>query len=1198
MQITRPNLDPYAALNPLLRAASQQRAAEVDPAVRASVLSQLQSQSGQMLESLGLVLDTPGAIARGILAGDPLSGFVFDSKRRVTGEELLDSYGLKPSDKLLGGWGSGIAGFATEVATDPLWWLQGLGAATRAGKAAANANVAQYATKAAMANLGDDVADVLSAAGRTKTGQAAMDMLEQARVPMTESTLEVVPIVGDRVARYRSTLRDVLKFTPADKRAEAIRQVKDYLGSNEAFKEALKQPLAGVFGFGPGTSWTTFSPFSDATNERLLDAADYLGQAARWNPVTRQLSALFQGSVHGKSGVADQIDAMKATKSIGEGKQVGELLATEHGQLLKNVRLNDNAKELLGADSLFSKEGNDLILRLANGKPRDNDLAILAETPGLEGFLQNWANYASIQPELAQRMGLRLNEYRDVYGNLFSPRWFQEADFGNYGKGTGRVEKAANIENMISRNPALATPGGDIDLRQISQLPIVREHAKRKLDSPHTDEKVGEAISEFIRDQYGDPMITLDQATGVAAAFRQHGEYIPARVGEVTVDQGIEIGRVMRKMSPDLPADIPAFSEHPVNAQLRYMVNTEVRKATARHIFDSVAEYARPGNFTQQPGETMRSVSEVVDKYAGRLGFNTEPGRAGQKAAQAMRYQIEARIARRSGRPLYIRDEQGRLRKTVDLKNYYMPEEAADRLARTADFYATPQAQEEIGNMFNTYTSLFKGFTLGHPSRFFRDGYSNLASIYLETGDAPGSIAGMWHASNIMAGRPEKAIRYLASIPRYRRHVQNGVINSDALLREFELDVGSNGVLSGLATSDLLTANREGKISQFIPGSTPVSIGEGIKELIPTGERNPMQMLQDFGAIRNVSNAYETRNPILNASQKIGDAIDSSARLGGFLALMRQGVGPQRAAQRMKAALVDYSSLTPFERHWMKNIFLWWSYQSRIGKYAVDSLVQNPGGRFAQMIRAVNDLQRPEEGNYVPTALRQQVAVRLPDWAQFNPGTTTYLKNIDLPGLDVLNVLQPGVAGSWSPINFQATIQELLNQSNPLAKTVGEIAFNTDLYSKRPLSEARTSVDKVYSALTGDPNARANIFAKAILQNAPLPLRPFSWLGVLADPNIENPYYRAGKIAMNELSGFKFADVDPEYEWLDFRNKAGQALAPYQNTLTVRSIPEESVPNMPLELQILNLVDKDVQRDLSELYRRKRMQREFEALQR
>ena len=111
--------------------------APVPTEVKQSILSQLASQSGQALESLGLFLDTPGAIARGILAGDPASGFTFDSQRRVSGTELLEAYGLKPDDETLGGYGAGLAGFATEVVTDPLFLLQGgLGAMSTAAKAA------------------------------------------------------------------------------------------------------------------------------------------------------------------------------------------------------------------------------------------------------------------------------------------------------------------------------------------------------------------------------------------------------------------------------------------------------------------------------------------------------------------------------------------------------------------------------------------------------------------------------------------------------------------------------------------------------------------------------------------------------------------------------------------------------------------------------------------------------------------------------------------------------------------------------------------------------------------------------------------------------------------------------------------------------------------------------------------------------
>ena len=1131
--------------------------APVPTEVKQSILSQLASQSGQALESLGLFLDTPGAIARGILAGDPASGFTFDSQRRVSGTELLDAYGLKPDDDTLGGYGAGLAGFATEVVTDPLFLLQGgLGAMSTAAKAAKAADVLQYAPKAAMAKMGPDLPSVLRAADNTLTGRATLQSLENARVPLTESTLDVRPIVGDRVARFRTTLEDVIDAAPD--RPEAMRQVRDYLGSDEAVDAAMNQRLGNLFGVGFGSSAATFSPFSDPTTEKILDAFDYLGQSASWNPATRTAAALFDKRLDGRTDVAGQIDALKAHKTVDvAGRRAGDVLATQHGQLLRAVNLTDEAKQLLGADTMFSREGNDLALRLATGKPSHTDLAILAESPELDEWLQNWDAYRKNAIVRAEIQGLRLNEYQDAFGNEFNPRYAQEFDFGPVGKGTGQLDRAATIENMYSRNPDLALPGGDIELREISLLPMVREHAMRKTDSPFTDEDVGEEIARYIADKHGNPMITDAQGTGIA--------------------------RVMRKLNPNLPADTPAFSEHPINAQMRYMVNTEMRLATANHVYDSMAEAAKPGKFTQQSGGIHRSLDEVLGKYSGRLGFETT-GKF-NRPRKVVAEQLRARIAVRNG--LNLND--------VKLKNYYIPEDAADRLVRIADFYNVPEAQEEVGNMFNVFTSLFKGFVLSWPSRFTRDAYSNLASIWLETGDAPGAISGMWAASNILAGKPEKAISYLAKIPRYAKHIANGAIDENRLLREFERDVGGNGVLSGLATSDLLTSNREGKISQFIPGSVPVSISGGLSDLLPSGDRTPVQMLQDFGAIRNVTNTFETRNPVLNAGQKVGDAVDSMARLGGFLALLRKGIGPQQAAQRMKAALVDYASLTPFERHYAKNIFMWWSYQSRIGKYAAESLLNNPGGRYAQMIRAVNDLQRPGEEGYIPTSLRQQVAVRLPDSLQFNPGTTTYLKNIDLPGLDTINILQPAPVGQYFPVNVQGTIQELLNQSNPVLKSLGELAFNTDLYSKRPLQEARTSVDKIYAAATGNPQDRADPVVKAILQNAPGLGRPISLLGTVFDQQVENPGYRAAKILANELSGFKLQDVDPEYELLDARNKISEFLKRYQNTFTQRYIPEELLPLIPPQAQQFNAVDKELQQQLTEFYKRKRAARAFEG---
>lgn len=1222
--------------------AGQQIPAELTPEQYQSTLAMLASRGVQTLENVGLLLDTPGALARGVLAGDPLSGLNWDFDKRTSGEELNEALGISPDKKALGGWGRGLAGFATEVITDPLFLFQGgLGAMGKAARAAEAADILQYAPKAATRKLGPDAAAKISAASQTMTGRSTIDRLIKNRIPQTESTLDVMPVIGPRLSRYRTTLSDVVKASPPSRRGEVMEQLRNYLGSDEAVQEQMGERLGDLFGFGFGQSAATFSPFSEKTTESILDALDYVGQATRWSAPMRYGASLFDNRMAPGSTVADQVDALKAYKTIGEqAKGRGNLLATAHGQLLRDVKLTDKAKTMLGADSLMSLEGNDFLLRLSNEKPTAEDILLANEIPSINNVVANWRATAEAAVEDARSMGLKLPEYRDAYGNAYSPRHGMEFEQGLYRGGGSALERSANVENQIHRNVALALPGGDIDVREVSRLPKVREHAMRKFDSPYTDEEVGQEIAEYIVGKHGNPMVTLEQATAAARGFKQAQE-VAERTGKpfiqpppatvqgissaadlarakdnlnarraargaqattdtdpftnIKVDQSTEIARIMRHLDKNLPEDVPAFSEHPIISQMRYIVNNEVRKATANHVFDSMAEHALYGRHTAQTGQAYRDLEEVMSKYAGRLGFvEAQFGRVKEEVAT----QIEERIARRSGIDLYIRDKDGNIvGKNVHLKDYFVPEEVADRLGRIADFYNVPQAQEEVASMFNVWQTLFKGFTLSYPSRFSRDAYSNLASLWLETGDAVGSIAGMWNASHIMAGNPEKAIAYLSTIPRYRQYVVNGVPDAQAIIRQMERDVGENGVLSGLATSDLLTGSREGKISQFIPGSFPVSISQGIRELVPDGSRTAGQMAQDFGTIRGFTNTYETRNQILKAGEKVGDAVDSAARLGGFLALMRQGIGPQQAAKRMKRALVDYSSLTQFERHWMKNIFLWWSYQSRIGKYAVDSLYQNPGGRFAQMIRGVNDLQRPDpESGYVPTAVRQQVGVRLPDWAQFNPGTTTYLTNIDLPALDVINILKPAPYGQYFPINVQATVGELLNQSNPLFKTIAETATGTDLFSKRPLSEARNNVDKVWAAMTGNPQDRADPMVKAVIQNLPLPLRPFSVLGQLVDPNIENPWYRAGKIFVNETTGLHTMDVEPEFEKMDARNKVGDFLKRFQNTYTIRNIPAESVPFLPPEALLLNEVDKQLQREISDYRKQKKAEQEAEKL--
>ena len=118
---------------PRQRAASRAPVERMPPEEKNEILNALYQRGGQAFENLHLALDTIPAIGRGILAMDPLSGFNWDVEKRISGPELLEKAGIAPRDPYI----KATAGFATEVATDPLFWFSGgLSALSKGGDAA------------------------------------------------------------------------------------------------------------------------------------------------------------------------------------------------------------------------------------------------------------------------------------------------------------------------------------------------------------------------------------------------------------------------------------------------------------------------------------------------------------------------------------------------------------------------------------------------------------------------------------------------------------------------------------------------------------------------------------------------------------------------------------------------------------------------------------------------------------------------------------------------------------------------------------------------------------------------------------------------------------------------------------------------------------------------------------------------------
>jgi hypothetical protein len=1091
--------------------ASGRRAPPVTPEQEESWISSLALNTGSAIEQLGLALDTPGAIARGVMAGDPLSGFNWDYDKRTSGEELLQSYGLVGENT--NPYLKTAAGFGAELVTDPLAWITTpMSSLTKAGKAAKAAGILDLAPIAAQNRMG-------SAARSTMTGRLADDALNRL-LPMglgnTAENAAIRPFVGPRVARTTTTLGEVVQA--AKNPQDALADVLTYLNKKGIDYDAVKdERLGGAIGFGFGSPFATFTPTGSG---KVLDAMDALGQAAAWSYPSRLASSVFDQRVSGAIDPGDQIAAMRQFDALDTARSEGRRAAALHTETVAGLRLSDRARNLLGSDSLLSPQGNDFLTRAFEGKVTATDRALMREIPGINTALSSWDRLRRANISKAQSLGMDIAQLRDPrFGVEYSPRSGTELDFQEYATGFGRSMFESRVMEDMSRKPYLFTPGGTVDLREVSRLPLVRQWAKDGSASQYSVAQVGNEIATYINRKHG--VRAIDQAQGEA------------------------IARTMWRLNKDLPNNIPIFAGHPINEQARVIINQEVARANANFVFDSLVESAVPMNANMIAGSGFKNLSQATNEIAGRVGLKA--------GAAGMDPDVQRNLVDRLSQRLGVPPSQ------IDLSKVAIPEQVYNRLSRVQDFYSSPRAQQEISGMFDSVTQLWKSFLLAFPARHVRDWYSNIASVWLETGDPLATTKGFALAKSILAGDIDSVLPQIAQLPQYQ-----GIGNLDAVRSKFYGDVGAAGILTGLAQADTLAAKRSGELSRLLPGVSPVSRIGSFKELIPDGSRNPLQMAQDFLTIRGDApymNKFETRNPLLNWSAKLTDANDSIARLGGWLALLDQGVSGPTAAKRMQNALVNYESLTPIERGFLRKIFPWYSYTSRIGKYVAQSLIENPGGLYGQTIRGMNTLQQSNDNVYVPQRLRQQLSFRVPDellaliGVQQDPGTNTFLTDFDLPGIDALSMIDP--------TSVQGTIKNLAGQTNPFVKGLAELAFDQDLFSKRRLSDADPAINKVYRGLTG--GELSNV-AKVVGSNLPGVQRVAGIAGSLLDDQYPMRL-KLPKTILNSVAGFKANTVTPEYRDSDALQTLTGQMGDVAGTMTITYPDKEKLAKASPEMQ-------------------------------
>lgn len=1165
----------------------------LDPATRDQMLDELSESSGRGISTLLHAIDTPRANVFGYLAGRP--------GERVSGEELLQSYGLLPGEHAMGGWGRPLAGFAAEALLDPLNLATvGSSAITKAGRVAKAAGMLDDAQRIASKQLLSTGGD-LGAFG-SNAAKSWMDNFGKQVTDLTDADLTARPLVGPRMARRSTTLDDLVSAQPD--RAAAIKRIDDAAGRWSDFESLRRSRLGGDIGLGlPFARNSLLTMNVPVLGEYLSGGLDRIGQIARWSGPGRYAHSMFNTNVAGNTDEGGQILASQVTAARKQGEEAGRRIAAEALQKLP--------------ESAFTADTQQLLRRVLAGPnvASASDMRFVASRPELQEFVDRWKQMAPDYIQRSKEAGIGSAELADEFGTEYFPRHANKNIFPEMygGTGKGRLDFSTLTGDQLARSDALKIPGGEATLQRLSLDPNVAGFNRL-------------AANDLEAARY----IKAEADREIARLFP--GGRTPAGSAAPTysMQQAVEAARTLHRISPEaVKKGFPLFGSSVGEDLTRYVTGRERSLRVANTLYDAIASSAVPQNYANIPtrlaGGGYRSFTNATEALQ-KLGLQSTPDAAGNLQGAAK--QLLDRLAQRFG-PGAI----------SDLSEVAIDERLLERLTRISDFYSSPEAQSKLLSFLDDFTRMFKSSILAWPARFVRDWYSAVVSNFYEVRNPMDLRRGYQAARYLIQGQYEQLDGILRGIPRYR-----SLSNQAARKEAFLSDLAASQVLTGRRLADvgdeLMTdMSGTGLMSELVPGSTPrTTLGMQAADLLSgrvplSPSRSAASELLNVGnwvaaarklpgQIRHPLQAMaekEVTNPILRWSNKLGDTTDAINRSAGFIALLRQGLDPMEAARRVKAAQADYNSLTKFERSVLRRFFPWYAYNSRILKYVASEIYDNPGGMYAQFgIRLPEKMQQSDDEQYIPQSIKEKLGINLGRFAGTGPGfddlvsllspntadSTPFLTDIDLPGADAINLFSPrysAATGELDPVlTAKETADSILAQSHPMVRAAIQLATGKDLNTKRDMQSVDTTPQVLLRsaglAREGDDLDRRANQISPLLDFIPFVPRAGQTLRRLADTErIPDFNTRLAQTLFNTFTGLKVQNVTDENRMFDARAKIDQLLQPYSKNFQKRYIDKELVPFLDPEVARLYLLDRQLSQE-QRTRERERKKREKEML--
>lgn len=622
-----------------------------------------------------------------------------------------------------------------------------------------------------------------------------------------------------------------------------------------------------------------------------------------------------------------------------------------------------------------------------------------------------------------------------------------------------------------------------------------------------------------------------------------------------------------------------------------------LRSRLEKERFSAVAELKRSG--VADAEGRVRTVDESMDELVNKMNAMSSGGK-----------KIPAKMTVGKGNSKYEVSTQ------VDIKEklaqFRIDQDVMDDVTRVyqlSNELTKDNAFRSMADWYDSYTNMFKSnVTTIWPSFHFRNltsgaiqnalndifdptqkglqkylqPYKDAASVMV--GDSIEGLDAIPSLKSVSAEEATEELRKLA--------FRFGVFDSPGQHREI-YGVGGS-VSEAIPGSQKMEGNtlRQKMMSFMKRGS------EGVDARVPKKDRlsrfdsfKPWKVAGGGGSVDKFGPA--------RVGRQVGDLVEGSHRLGGFIALLKQGYDPAEAAKRIRLLHVDYSDLSSAERTVIRRLFPFYSFSKGMSKYLANEIYTKPGGKVANTLRAAN--RSRSDDVTTPDYISQGVSIPL---GADEDGSRNFITGLGLMHESVLP-LADATASVLSTGDIQKPLFEVGGMLNPVPKLALETMFNRSLFQEDPRGgrllddmdpPLGRTLGNVASGLgfrdTNEPVGTPKVL-ESVLSNSPA--SKFISTAKQVTDTRKNIFPTK---ALNTLTGFKVSKVSPQAQDQILRERASLLMNELGGRTFERDyIPEEALESLGPEQRAMAESLKKAQKLLADRAKQRKAIREMQQAQ-